>query len=110
MAAAARELKVLLSARALAALDAIWDWNARRYSVEHADRYIAFLRSATQKLSAGHRSGRPVPDRPGLRYVVLRPRRRKGHGHIAVYEVIGDAVYILDYFHTAQDWQDRLGR
>jgi plasmid stabilization system protein ParE len=108
--AAAGELKVLLSARALAALDGIWEWNARRYSVEHAERYIAFLRGATQKLSTSHGSGRPVPNRPHLRYVALRPRRRKGHGHIAVYEVMGDAVYVLDYFHTAQDWQGRLGQ
>lgn len=45
MAAAAPELKVLLSARALAALDGIWHWNAS--SVEHADQNIAFLRSGT---------------------------------------------------------------
>lgn len=108
MAAAERELKVILSAGALAALDAIWGWNARKYSVEHAERYIAFLSGATQRLSTGHGSGRPVPNRPNLRYVVFRPRRRKGHGHIAVYEVVEDAVYVLDYFHTAQDWQNQM--
>jgi plasmid stabilization system protein ParE len=43
-----------------------------------------------------------------LRYRVIQ-KKKKRHGHIVVYEVVdADVVRILRYFHTAQDWQNRL--
>ena len=108
MAAEPRKLSVSLSNRALASLEEIWEWNAKTYSVEHADRYIEFLRTQTQDLATTYAVGRPVPTRPSYRYATIRRRRRKGHGHVVVYEIIGDSVYVLNYFHTAQDWQNTL--
>jgi hypothetical protein len=35
-------------------------------------------------------------------------RHRKGHGHVAVYELIGDVIHVLNFYHTAQDWQNKL--
>jgi plasmid stabilization system protein ParE len=88
-------------------LDEIGDWNARTYGPDHAHRYITFLTIETAKLSALYFTGRPVPTRPKLSYVTIRKRRR-GHGHIAVYQLIGDVVYVLTYYHTAQNWQAKL--
>jgi len=107
MAEKAHELTVSLSLNAQTTLDQIWVWNAEHYGVDHADRYMAFLQAATDKLATEYRSGKPVPTRPAFSYIVIR-RRRKGHGHLAVYEVVGDVVHVLDYFHTAQDWQTRI--
>ncbi|HEY1685694.1 MAG TPA: type II toxin-antitoxin system RelE/ParE family toxin [Tepidisphaeraceae bacterium] len=107
MARQPRKLTVSLSAAALASLDEIWDWNAQKYNADHADRYVAFLLSAVNKLSDEFFAGKPVPTRPQLSYVTII-RRRNGHGHIAVYELIGDVIHVLDFFHTAQDWQARL--
>jgi plasmid stabilization system protein ParE len=42
-----------------------------------------------------------------LRYIRIG-RRKRGHGHIAVYRVDEDAVRVLHIFHTAQDWQTKL--
>jgi plasmid stabilization system protein ParE len=107
MVAGSPGLTVTLTPEALAALDRIWEWNARTYSDEHADRYIAFVRKETAKLSRLHFAGKPVSTRPSLSYITIR-KRRGGHGHVAVYQVIGDVVLILNYYHTAQDWPSKL--
>ena len=107
MAAESRRLTVSLSPVALAKLDEIGDWNARIYGPDHAHQYVAFLRAETAKLATFYFAGKPVPSRPKLIYITIRKRRR-GHGHIAVYQVISDVVYVLTYYHTAQDWQTKL--
>jgi len=107
MVAKRRKLNVLLSATSLATLDQIWDWNAKHYGGDHADQYIRFIREEADKLATDYGRGRQVPSRPDMHYVTIK-RSRRGHGHIAVYEIVADAVTILDFFHTAQDWQNRL--
>jgi plasmid stabilization system protein ParE len=74
MAGQPRKLSVSLSRAALFALDEIWDWNARRDSADHADRYIAFLTDETNKLAAAYFKGKPVPRQPRLSYIVIRRR------------------------------------
>jgi plasmid stabilization system protein ParE len=94
---------------ALANLDEGWDRNAEQYGRVHADLYIQFLRKRTERLSTEYASGKPVPASPKLFYRVIQ-KKRKRHGHIVVYEVNDDdVVRILRYFHTAQDWQTKLG-
>jgi plasmid stabilization system protein ParE len=107
MAEGSGNLTISISARASSDLAKIWDWNAERYNAEHADLYIAFLREATNHLLTGAITGKPVPSRRHLSYIMIK-RRRHGHGHIAVFERIGNVVSILSFFHTAQDWQARL--
>ena len=53
-------------------------------------------------------SGRAVPGRPEYQFQVLR-EGKKGHAHVVVYWVSGPVVEVLHYFHTAQDWPDKLG-
>ena len=94
---------------ALANLDEIWDWNAEQHGRVHADSYVEFLRKRTDRLSTDYASGKPVPTNPTLFYRVIQ-KRKKRHGHIVVYEVNdNDVVRSLRYFHTAQDWQNKLG-
>jgi|SRR5882724_831547 len=107
MAGIPRKLTVSYTADALASLDEIWSWNAHRYHRDHASSYIAFLEAETNKLGVEHACGKPVPSRSGIRYVTIR-RKNRGHGHVAVFEIVGDIVYILDYFHTSQNWQRKL--
>lgn len=107
MAAQTRRLTVKLSTAALAKLDEIGEWNASTYSPDHAHRYVAFVKTETAKLATLYFAGKPVPTRPKFSYVTIRKRRR-GHGHIAVYQLIGEVVYVLTYYHTAQDWQAKL--
>ncbi len=63
--------------------------------------------SAVDQLAGEFFVGRPVPKRSQLSYIAIT-RRRKAHGHIATYELIGDVIHVLDFFHTAQDWQAKL--
>jgi plasmid stabilization system protein ParE len=107
MVAKTRRMRVSFSPAALASLDEIWDWNARTYGPAHAHRYITFLRAATAKLATLYFVGKPVPTRPKLSYITIR-RHRRGHGHVAVYELIAEVVYVLRYYHTAQDWQTKM--
>jgi plasmid stabilization system protein ParE len=93
---------------ALIDLNVIWDWNAQKYGNVHADAYIEFLRRETDRLDTEYGRGRIVGAISTLRYRLIR-RRKKGYGHVVVYEVkAGVLVRILRYFHTAQDWQTKL--
>jgi hypothetical protein len=44
-----------------------------------------------------------------LHYIVIQ-RSKRGHGHVAIYEIIDNKVNVIDYYHTAQDWQSKLAR
>ena len=95
--------------QALANLDEIWDWNAEQYGRVHANSYVEFLQRRTDRLSTDHAHGKPVPTNSKLYYRVIQ-RKKKRYGHIVVYEVNDDdVVRVLRYFHTAQDWQNKLG-
>jgi plasmid stabilization system protein ParE len=107
MVAKSPRLNVTRSPVAISSLDAIWDWNAKTYGVNHANQYIDFLRAETRKLATDYPLGKRMPSYPGLLYVLIR-RRRKGYGHIIVYRVKDETVHVLNYFHTAQDWQRHL--
>jgi addiction module RelE/StbE family toxin len=87
-------------------LHSIWDYNCDTYDVDHADRYMDFLADQTKKLRTEYLQGKSVPTRPDYRYRSIRKGR--GHGYVLVYQVVNDAVEVIHYFHTAQDWQGKL--
>lgn len=97
-------MSVAYAPRAAEDLLGIWLWNRDSYGAPHADAYHAFLRAGIAAIPTSITADREVPGRPGLRYRVLR-RRRRGHGHIAVYQPESDGIRVLHVFHTAQDWQ-----
>lgn len=101
------QLKVIRAPTAIGELHAVWRWNAEHYGVDHADRYLRFLKDAIERLATGYAEGKEVVTRPDLRYLLIR-RRRKGHGHVAVYNFDDKDVHILHIFHTAQDWPTKL--
>ena len=98
-------LRVVISRRAQLDLDEIWEYNVNAYGLEHADRYLSFLEDETARLAVDYKLFATVPNRPGLQRMTIRKGR--GHGHVAVFEVKGETVEVLRYFHTAQDWQGR---
>jgi len=109
MARKSSPLTVNYHARALEALKQIWNWNAVHYDQGHADSYIVFLKQATDNLADMYhsRAGRPVPTRPEFRYITIR-RSSRGHGHVAIYRVMDKEVQVMEFFHTAQDWQAHI--
>ncbi len=100
-------LTLVYSPESLADLDEIWEWNARQHGVTHADTYIAFLKSATLKLTQSVTPGEPVPTSSLYRCDILR-HRRKGHGHMVAFTVESQTLFVWHYYHTSQDWQNKL--
>ncbi len=100
-------LKLVYALGASNDLKEIWFWNAQQHGVSHADRYIAFLKGRIDELRGNYQRGRTVGTRPDLHYILIR-RRSGGHGHVAVYTLTENEVRVLNVFHTAQDWRNRL--
>lgn len=60
--------RYLLSPAAQADLSEIWDYSARNWGVEQADRYILAIRDACTALADGSRPGQAIDGiRPGYR-------------------------------------------
>lgn len=81
--------------------------NARQYSIEHADDYLAFLNRHIDGLDDSHSKCKEVRGRNAVKYLVIL-KRLSGHGHVTVFKVVGDVIRVLRVFHTAQDWQNQL--
>lgn len=63
----------VLSPAAQADLSEIWDYSARTWGEEQADRYVLAIRDACAGLAAGSRHGRAVDDiRPGYRKLAVQ--------------------------------------
>ena len=107
MASPKRTLSVILSPTAIDERHGVWRWNAEHYSPLHADTYVRYLKGHIYDLARRHAQGKTAPDRPNLRYTIIR-RKAKGHGHLAVYRVDAEEVNVLPVFHSAQDWQTNL--
>lgn len=107
MAERAGELAIHFGPAALRHLDEIWHWNVANHGADHADAYVGFLLVRIAELVIDPQAVKEVPGRPDLRYVAVRKRRR-GHGHIAVYAREGSTLEVLYLFHTAQDWLKKL--
>ena len=62
----------VLSPAAQADLGEIWDYSARNWGAEQADRYILAIRDACEALADGSRHGRAIDDiRPGYRKLAV---------------------------------------
>ena len=107
MARVSRKLTVDFTPEALQDLVQIWEWNADHRGKEHASRYVYFLRSETAELAEQTNPGRVIPNRDTYRYATLR-WSSQGHGHVVVFEILGAVLRVLRYFHTAQDWENKL--
>jgi len=102
-------LSVIRSPIAIDEIQGIWLWNAEHYSPAHADAYVRYLEQSIDHLDRRYATGKTVSVRPDLQYVVIR-RKSKGHGHVAVYRVRDRVVELLHVFHTAEDWEAKLGK
>jgi len=107
MAQKPRQLAIRFSLRINSRLAEIWRWNAERYGDAHATQYVELLRNQTLALRSEYAKGRVVPKSHSYRYLTLKKRSR-GHGYVVVYQILEAEVYIIYYFHTAQDWVIQL--
>lgn len=89
--------RFVLSPRAQADIDKIWDYTAERWDSEQADRYVHSLREAVETVAADPRRGRSLE---GV---------RKGYfkfaaaSHFLVYRVASSHVEIVRVLHQRMD-------
>ncbi len=63
----------LLSPAAQGDLRSIWDYSARNWGEDQADRYILAIRDACTALADGRKHGRPIDNiRPGYRKLAVQ--------------------------------------
>lgn len=93
----------LLSPAAQADLGEIWDYSARNWGAEQADRYIRAIRSACEALAAGPTRGRPIDEiRPGY-------RKLAGQLHFLFYRVTDSGLIdVVRILHQRMDVAARL--
>jgi plasmid stabilization system protein ParE len=101
-------LKIIYSPSATEDLHQIWIRNARERGIDHADTYVAFLKTKIDGLN--DQAGKMVFKNPALRYILIR-KKKKGHGHIAVFSIDAKAevMTVATIFNTKQDWQNKHG-
>jgi plasmid stabilization system protein ParE len=102
-------LTVIYSPTAEEEIWGIWVSNLDRYGYDHAEDYVAFLRTNIHKLSTDYEDGKPVEGFPELKSLTIK-RSRKGDGHIAIYEIdeAFQVVNIHHVYHTKMDVRGRL--
>ncbi|RYZ72199.1 MAG: type II toxin-antitoxin system RelE/ParE family toxin [Proteobacteria bacterium] len=102
-------LTVVVAPAAQADLFGIWNDNAERYSVDHADDYIEFLQAGIDALATEHGDGKPLEDFDEFKFVT-RKKKPKGHGHYLIFRVdeAAQIVRVLRVYHTSMDIIGRL--
>ena len=93
----------VLSPAAQADLSQIWDYSARNWGAEQADRYILAIRDACEALADGSRRGRAVDDiRPGYRKLAVA-------SHFLFYRITdAGMIDVIRILHQRMDVASRL--
>ncbi|MCG9895733.1 MAG: hypothetical protein MH204_09680 [Fimbriimonadaceae bacterium] len=107
MAGEAQRLNLVYSREARLRLTEIWTRNALDRGTAHADLYLGFLQDSLAELTKDPHRAMPVPRSPRHLFVRLRMPGTRGHFHLAVLETKGDTLRVIDFHHTAQDWERR---
>lgn len=101
------KLPIQYSRKAIIEIDKIWSWNEKTYDSIHASSYVRFLLREAERLCRKKDAGQPVEGFQDWRHLFVR-QSKKGHGYIIVFRKTAQLIEILHFFHSAQDWQQRL--
>jgi toxin ParE1/3/4 len=95
----------LLSPAARADLSEIWNYSARNWGEEQADRYILAIRDACAALADGKRQGRAIDDiRPGYRKLAVQ-------SHLLFYRLTDTGLIdVVRVLHQRMDVAAHLGK
>lgn len=93
----------LLSPAAQADLSEIWDYSARNWGREQANRYVLRIREACEALAEGRRQGRAIDDiRPGYRKLAVQ-------SHVLFYRLTeAGLIDVVRILHQRMDMASRL--
>ena len=94
--------RIVLSPRAQADLEDIWDYTAARWSEGQAERYIRDLWQAIETVAHDPRKGRACDGiRPGYRKYLVGV-------HVLFYRMFNDGVEIVRILHQRMDFDKHL--
>ena len=76
-----------------------------RYGERHAHEYVEFLRGQVRMLARSLNPGKSIDGED--RYAILQKKARK-YGHVVVFSIREDTLFVSHFYHTSQDWQNNL--
>jgi len=101
------KIPIQYSRQAIFEIDKIWSWNEKTYDSIHASAYVRFLLREAERLCRKKDAGQPIEGFPHWRQLFVR-QSNKGHGYVVVFRKAEQLIEILHFYHSAQDWQQRL--
>jgi toxin ParE1/3/4 len=92
----------VLSPRAQADIDEIWDYTADRWNDDQAERYTKDLRRAIETIARNPRKGRPCDQiRPGYRKFSIG-------AHVVFFRVVAHGIEVIRVLHQRMDFEQHL--
>jgi len=95
-------MSYVLSPRAQADIDEIWEYSADRWDIEQANRYVSELRRAIEIVASDPRRGRSCDE-------IRRGYRRFSAGsHVLLYRIVADQIDVVRVLHQSMDFARHL--
>ena len=92
----------VLSPRAQADIEGIWDYTMERWGEEQAVRYIRLLQDAIQAVAEKPRRGRPCD------YIRAGYRKYPSGSHMIFYRTIAEGIDVVRVLHQSMDFEQHL--
>jgi toxin ParE1/3/4 len=95
-------IQYVLSPRAQADLDAIWDYTAETWGVDQAERYVRLLQHGIETVAADPRRGSSCDEiRTGY-------RKYLAGSHVVFYRLASEGIDIVRILHSHMDFKAHL--
>ncbi|MBX9773110.1 MAG: type II toxin-antitoxin system RelE/ParE family toxin [Xanthobacteraceae bacterium] len=89
----------VLSPRAQADLDQIWNYTAERWDEDQADRYVLVIRAAIEAVVRDPRRGRACD------HIRSGYRKYPAGSHMLFFRVISDGIDVVRILHQSMDFE-----
>jgi toxin ParE1/3/4 len=95
-------MNYVLSPRAQADIDEIWEYSADRWDIDQANRYVFEIRRAIEVVASDPRRGRSCDD-------IRRGYRRFSAGsHVLFFRIVADKIDVVRVLHQSMDFRRHL--
>jgi toxin ParE1/3/4 len=96
------EVRFVVSPRAQADIDDIWEYTVGRWGTRQAETYLRLIKEAVEAVATDPRAGRTCDDvRPGYRKYLVG-------SHVLFYRVTATAVVVVRILHQRVDVERHL--
>jgi toxin ParE1/3/4 len=92
----------VLSPRAQADIDEIWEYTAERWDVSQADRYVLQITQTIENLARDPRRGRTCD------HIRVGYRRYPAGAHVVFFRVVADGIDVVRVLHRRMDFERHL--